>query len=51
MGFTEISVIDTLAPHIKDDIPLCIRLLLYVNTDTKLNHLYLREAKKLRPDR
>ena len=51
MGFTDISVIDTLAPYIKDDIPLCIRLLLYVNTDTKLNHLYLREAKKLRPDR
>ena len=51
IGLDEISVIDTLAPNIQGDIPFCIRLLLYVDTDEKLKHLYLREAKKLRPDR
>ncbi len=34
-------------------IPLCIRVLLHWNTDTvpeKIKHIYLNEAKKLRPD-
>lgn len=42
---SEISV-----PH---GMPRCIRILLHVNTDRKQNemvHIYLREAKKLRPD-
>ena len=51
LGLNEISVIDTLAPNIDGDISFCIRLLLYIDTDENLKHLYLREAKKLRPDR
>ncbi|WP_100407215.1 chorismate mutase [Bacillus solitudinis] len=34
-------------------LPLCIRFLLTVNSDKKqadIKHIYLREAKKLRPD-
>ncbi len=33
--------------------PLCIRVLIHWNTDKKqaeINHVYLREAKRLRPD-
>jgi chorismate mutase len=34
-------------------LPLCIRVLLHVNTDTpqhEIHHVYLKEAVKLRPD-
>ena len=34
-------------------LPLCIRVLLHVNTSTpqhKINHIYLKDAVKLRPD-
>lgn len=34
-------------------IPRCVRVLLHVNTDRpqrEITHIYLREAKKLRPD-
>jgi chorismate mutase len=51
IGLGHISVLDTLAPHIQGDIPLCIRVMLNVNTTNVLNHVYLGEAKKLRPDR
>ena len=42
---TEIPVIDSL--------PRCVRVLLHVNTDKKqaeMVHVYLRDAKRLRPD-
>jgi len=51
MGLGHISVIDTLASNIEGDISLCIRVMLNVNTTKVLNHVYLGEAKKLRPDR
>ena len=51
MGLGHITVIDTLASNIEGDIPLCIRVMLNVNTTKVLNHVYLGEAKKLRPDR
>ena len=38
---------------IEDALPKCIRVLLHWNTDKnqkELNHVYLREALKLRPD-
>lgn len=34
-------------------LPLCVRVLLHVNTDipqVEIAHIYLREARKLRPD-
>jgi chorismate mutase len=45
MGATEVDV--------PNGLPLCIRILLLVNTDkpaNKIGHVYLNEAVKLRPD-
>jgi chorismate mutase len=46
-----IAAIDTLAPNINDDLDGCIRLLLTVNTNHAVNHVYLNDAATLRPDR
>lgn len=38
---------------IEGDLPFCIRILIHYNTDATQNeiqHIYLRNAKKLRPD-
>ncbi|WP_100372705.1 chorismate mutase [Bacillus sp. FJAT-45037] len=38
---------------VPNSLPMCVRLLLTVNTDVsqaEIQHVYLREAKKLRPD-
>lgn len=38
---------------VEGSMPLCIRVLLHVNTDrspAQIEHVYLREAQKLRPD-
>jgi len=51
LGLGDVSVIDNLAPFIDGDIPLCIRVMIHVNTTNVLNHVYIGEAKKLRPDR
>ena len=51
MGLGHLAVIDTLAPNIKEDIPLCIRVMLNIDSSNDINHVYLRDAKKLRPDR
>ena len=39
--------------NVKDGLPLCIRVLIHWNTDldqSAIQHVYLREAIKLRPD-
>ena len=47
-----VPAIDTLAPKIEDDLSGCIRILIYLNKDlAEINHVYLDDAKKLRPDR
>ena len=47
-----VAAIDTLAPKIEDDLSGCIRILIYLNKDlAEINHVYLDDAKKLRPDR
>ena len=52
LGMTSIAAIDTLAPNINSDLSGCIRILIYLNKDLEeINHVYLDEAKKLRPDR
>ena len=46
LGATEVAV--------PGGLPRCIRVLLHVNTEkpaSALKHVYLREARKLRPDR
>ena len=51
MGLGSISVLDTIAPSINEDLSLCIRIMMYVNTSQILTHVYIGDAKQLRPDR
>ena len=47
-----VAAIDTLAPDIDGDLEGCIRVLINLNSDSaEVNHVYLGEAKNLRPDR
>ena len=52
LEMTSVAAIDTLASNIDGDLSGCIRLLIYLNKDLiEVNHVYLDDAKKLRPDR
>jgi len=51
LGYEYISVIDTLAPNVSSDLEGCIRILVTYQEDINVNHVYLNEAKNLRPDR
>ena len=51
LGYTSISAIDTLAPNVKNDLKGCIRVLLHYNDEIDFQHVYLGDAKNLRPDR
>ncbi|MDA8896714.1 chorismate mutase [Acidimicrobiia bacterium] len=51
LGYTSISAIDTLAPNVKNDLKGCIRVLVHYNDEITFQHVYLGEAKNLRPDR
>jgi len=54
LGWTDIALIDAQAPHVIGDLSRCIRVLIHWNTERTANeivHMYLREAKQLRPDR
>jgi len=52
LEMTSVAAIDTLAPNIDGDLLGCIRILIYLNKDlTEVSHVYLDDAKKLRPDR
>ena len=47
-----VAAIDTLAPDVDGDIKGCIRVLIHTTKDLKkVNHIYLDDAKNLRPDR
>ena len=52
LGMDSVAAIDTVAPNIKNDLTGCIRILLTVNnTKNDVKHVYLKDAKILRPDR
>jgi chorismate mutase len=54
LGWTETALIDAQAPRVNGDVPRCIRVLIHYNTDRathEIAHVYLRDAKQLRPDR
>ena len=52
LEMSSVAAIDTLAPNIDGDLSGCIRVLIYLNKDlAEVNHVYLDDAKKLRPDR
>ena len=51
LGYEYIPVIDTLAPNISADLDGCIRVLVTYLEDIDVIHVYLNDAKNLRPDR
>ena len=52
LGMYTVAAIDTLAPDVDGDIKGCIRVLIHTSKDLKeVNHIYLDDAKNLRPDR
>ena len=53
LGMTTVPLLCALEIPVPGAMPKCIRILLHVNTDktpTEIEHVYLREAAKLRPD-
>ena len=54
LGFTEIALLCGHEMDVPGSLPMCLRVLLHVNTEKEPNelvHPYLRGAKVLRPDR
>lgn len=52
IGFTSVACLDSVAPKVDNDLSGCIRILLTVNKNLQnTKHVYLNDAKKLRPDR
>lgn len=53
-GWEAVALLDVAQMPVKDSIPRCVRVLVQVNTPRplhELQHIYLREAMRLRPDR
>lgn len=53
LGLSEVPLLCSTEIPVPGAMPQCIRILMHVNTDKPLSamkHIYLREAKKLRPD-
>ena len=53
IGMTTVPLLCAAEIPVQGAMPLCIRILLHVNSDRKpaeIEHIYLREAQKLRPD-
>jgi chorismate mutase len=54
LGWTETALLCVQEMAVQGSLPRCIRVLVHWNTDLaqdQLHHVYLREARKLRPDR
>ncbi len=53
LGFVQIPLMCCQEMFVKDSLEKCIRILMHINRDCNLeeiNHIYLKKAKKLRPD-
>lgn len=53
LGITDCAIICLQEMYVEESLPMCIRIMLTVNKDLKkqnLKHIYLKDAKKLRPD-
>lgn len=53
LGWTNAALLGAVEMDRPDGVPLCIRVLLHVNTDlpqSAMRHVYLRGARVLRPD-
>ena len=54
LGWTQTALLCVQEMAVRGSLPRCIRVLIHWNTDRpqeQLHHVYLREARKLRPDR
>lgn len=52
-NWDKIPLLDLQQMHVKNSLPRCIRVLIYVNlppSHPPINHVYLQQAKNLRPD-
>jgi len=53
LGMSHVPLLCASEIAVANRMPLCVRVLLHINTDKtqrEMVHIYLREAKKLRPD-
>jgi chorismate mutase len=53
LGMSQVPLLCASEIAVPNSMPRCIRILLHVNTDqpqSAMKHVYLREAKRLRPD-
>ena len=53
LGWLDVAMMCTHEMDVANSLPLCIRVLIHWNTDRSLDelrHVYLREARSLRPD-
>ncbi len=53
LGMSEVPLLCASEIAVPNSLPMCIRVLLHVNTEKKqseITHVYLKEAVKLRPD-
>jgi len=54
LGWTEVALLDAAELPVSGSLPRCIRVLLHIDTERtarELVHVYLRDARILRPDR
>nr|WP_199326239.1 chorismate mutase [Nostoc parmelioides] len=51
-GWDNVAMLDVQQMHVEGSLQRCIRFLIhaYLPASTPINHIYLREARKLRPD-
>ena len=52
-GWELVPLLDVQQMHVRGSLPLCIRMLVHVNTQltqADMRHIYLRGARNLRPD-
>jgi chorismate mutase len=53
LGWAHVALLDAVAPRVPGDVRCCIRVLIHWNTERlphELVHVYLRDARQLRPD-
>ncbi len=53
LGWTDVPLLDAQQPRIASDLPRCVRVLIHCESEramSEIKHVYLDEAKKLRPD-
>ncbi len=53
MGWTHVALLDAQQPAVQGDLARCLRVMIHCETERgvkELKHVYLGEARKLRPD-